>query len=200
MGVVAIFGGTFNPIHKGHTEILEHLSAVKEIDTILLIPTKFPPHKESPYLADGSHRMAMCEIIAKKFSKVVVSDIELKREGKSYTIDTIKDVKKLYPDSDIAITIGADMTVTFTEWKNYLELLKTVKIYTFGRVGIDNDKFLESIDYLSSLGGNIELIDKKITDISSTQLRNTVAEYPFVSGLIDKDVYNYMKLYGLYGV
>ena len=105
MGMVVIFGGTFNPIHKGHTEIIESILKLDNIDKLLLIPTKIPPHKNVDCLADESDRINMCNIIASRFDGVEVCDIELKREGKSYSIDTLHSIKELYPNNPIAITI-----------------------------------------------------------------------------------------------
>ena len=98
MGIVAIFGGTFNPIHSGHREIINHLSNTPNVDKVIIIPTKIPPHKETDILADSQDRLNMCSIIASKYNNVEVSDIELLRYGKSYTIDTILTLQEEYND------------------------------------------------------------------------------------------------------
>lgn len=200
MGTVAVFGGTFNPLHIGHTEIISKLASKREIDRIVLIPTKIPPHKVVDRLADEEHRISMCNIIAQRIKKVEVSDLELKREGKSYTIDTIFDLKRLYPDSNIAITIGADMVVTFNEWKSYREIINNAKIFAFGRQTVDDEAFKDGVAFLKSIGADIEVIDAKISDISSTEIRNALFESKDISCLLDKEIYEYIIKNKLYGV
>ena len=199
MKTVAVFGGTFNPIHKGHTEIIAALSQKPEISKIILMPTKIPPHKTVDFLADERHRVNMCNIIADKFNNVEVSDLELKRVGKSYTIDTVSELKRLYPDSKIAITIGADMVVTFSEWKNYQALINEVKIFAFGRNTISDDEFKKGIVFLKSIGADIECINKTIPNISSTEIRMNLQNNNDSSKLLDSEIYEYIISNNIYG-
>ena len=200
MKTVAVFGGTFNPIHKGHTEIIGALNQKPEISKIILMPTKIPPHKTVDFLADELHRINMCNIIASKFNNVEVSDLELKRTGKSYTIDTVSELKRLYPNSNIAITIGADMVVTFSEWKNYQDLINEVKIFAFGRNTVSEEDLRKGIEFLKSIGADIEHIDKKISDISSTQIRTNLQNNNESLHLIDREIYKYIISNNIYGV
>lgn len=199
MKTVAVFGGTFNPIHKGHTEIISALSQKPEISKVVLMPTKIPPHKTVDFLADERHRVNMCNIIADKFNNVEVSDLELKRVGKSYTIDTVSELKRLYPDSKIAITIGADMVVTFSEWKNYQALINEVKIFAFGRNTISDDEFKKGIVFLKSIGADIECINKTIPNISSTEIRTNLQNNKDTSKLLDSEIYEYIISNNIYG-
>lgn len=199
MGMVIVFGGSFNPIHIGHEEIIESLSKLDGVDKVLVVPTKIPPHKDSSYLADETDRINMCSIIASKYPNVEVCDIELKREGKSYTIDTVTALKNHYKDKSLAITIGGDMLVSFDTWKDYKDILKKCSLITFKRVGINTEEHIKSVEKLIELGANIVSIENEITDVSSTQIRNDLAERKCCK-LLDKGVFEYITKHNLYGV
>lgn len=197
MDTIVIFGGTFNPIHKGHEEIVDALSSLSVAYKILLIPTKIPPHKETDFLASETHRINMCNIIASRYNNVEVSDIELNRQGKSYTVDTVSELKKLYPKHKIALAVGADMITSFCQWKDYDKLIKEVKIFAFGRTNIESDDFKRAVMKLIDMGADITVIDKNITAVSSTEIRTDIVKH---TDLIDKEVLNYIIDNSVYGV
>lgn len=199
MGIIAVFGGTFNPIHSGHNEIIQHLSKMPQVDQIILIPTNVPPHKELNNLASATDRFNMCEIIASDYENVVVSDIELSRNSKSYTIDTVLTLKKEYPDSELAITIGGDMLVTFNLWKDYKDIIKLCSIITFNRGGISKEDYDYSAGQLKSLGAKIIDMDANITEISSTQIRDDIKNN-IDTVFVDKRVADYIRNNNLFGV
>ena len=199
MKTVAIFGGTFNPIHKGHIEIIDALCNIDDIEKVLVIPTKIPPHKNSDFLAGEQDRLNMCQIACKKFSKVSVSNIEFLREGKSYTVDTVADIANLYPKHKIAVTIGADMVTTFTEWKDYKKLLDRVELIVFYRAGIDIEKFNLSIKMLEKEGAKIRYIDKTITDTSSSDIR-CYGQNAETMANITLEIFKYISENNLYGI
>ncbi len=199
MGIVAIFGGTFNPIHVGHNEIIRNLSNISEIEKIIIIPTKIPPHKETDFLADSIHRYNMCDIIASDYDNVEVSNIELIREGKSYTIDTVSALQNKYKDHKIALTIGGDMLVSFNTWKDYQDILGKCTLITFKRAGISDADYSNAIKHLESLGAQIIDLDVNITDISSTKIRRELS-LKEVCNLLDERVQDYILENNLYGV
>ena len=200
MGIIAIFGGTFNPIHIGHIEIVKELSTNENIEKILVMPAKLPPHKSVDFLAEDDHRVKMCELAVCDITKAEVCKLELERAGKSYTVDTIKEVKKKYQDKDIAITIGADMVVTFDEWKDYKVILENAKIITFGRSGTNMDSYNDSIAHLKELGADLIKIEGEISHVSSTEIRNALINGGDTSGLLDCRVYEYILDNNVYGV
>lgn len=196
---IAVFGGTFNPIHLGHSQILCELEKLNFIDRIFLIPTKIPPHKQVGLLADEKHRLAMCEIIGQKFSKVSVCKLELRREGKSYTVDTLLALKEQYPDHDFALTIGGDMTVTFHQWKDYRTILRNAVILPIGRCGVDPQLFDQAVDRLRKDGGDVRVIPADILNISSTYIRENARNMEAIRPYLDPDVAAYIVNNGLYG-
>ena len=125
--------------------------------------------------------------------------MELKRVGKSYTIDTVSELKNLYPDSKFAITIGADMVVTFSEWKDYQALINEVKIFAFGRNTISDDEFKKGIEFLKSIGADIEHISKTIPNISSSEIRMNLKNNNDTSKLLDSEIYEYIISNNIYG-
>ena len=199
MGIIAVFGGTFNPIHIGHIEIIKSLQSLSEIDKILLIPTNIPPHKYTNYLASAKDRYNMCEIISSDYDNVSVCDIELYREGKSYTIDTINALLKMYPDSELAITVGGDMIVSFDSWKSYLDIINKCKLITFRRVGVSDEDYINAINNLKHKGARIIELRQAITDISSTEIRSELTKGDACRAL-DERICEYIRTNNLYGV
>ena len=196
---IVIFGGTFNPLHKGHMEIISALSSLEGIDEVLLIPDKIPPHKECKLLASNEHRLNMCNIVAKRFSNVSVSDIEFKRTGKSYTVDTLKELKSIYPDYNLSIAIGGDMLVSFDKLKDFKEILTLCQIICLGRGGVDKGLFSQKVEQFRALGGNILVLDNDITEISSTELRDSLRDFDFASKYIDAEILDYIMENNVYG-
>ncbi len=196
---VVIFGGTFNPLHKGHIEIISALSDLEGIDEVLLIPDKIPPHKKCDFLALDEHRLNMCRIIAKRFSNVSVCDIELKRDGKSYTIDTLKEIRRDNPDFNLSLAIGGDMLVSFDKWKDYKEILALCQIIVLGRGGVDKTLFSEKVEHFKAIGGQIFVLDNEITEISSTTLRENMRSRDLTSKYIDNEILDYIYKNNVYG-
>ena len=109
---IAMFGGTFNPIHNAHINLALAFIKKLKLDKLLLIPTGVPPHKTDLDIIYGEHRLNMCRLAVQDYKKIEVSDIEVKRGGKSYTADTLRQLKEIYPDSEFFVIMGADMYMT----------------------------------------------------------------------------------------
>lgn len=195
MGITALFGGTFNPFHIGHYEMLSMLCGRAEIDEVWLIPDRIPPHKSCDYLASEGDRLEMCRLAAEDFEKARVSDFELQREGLSYTFDTVTLLKKRYPEKSFALCCGGDMAVTLESWHRGPELIHTVPFYAFCRAG--EAGFSEAVARLRAHGADITVIEGNITDISSTRLR-AMLKSGETGGLIPKKIEKYIRNRGLY--
>ena len=193
MGVTAIYGGTFNPFHIGHYEVLSTLCEQVFIDKVLLLPDRLPHHKEYDYKIPDSHRIKMCEIVCEDFKKAELSLIDFSRKGKSYTVDTLKILREKYPDEKFIFVCGGDMIVTLDRWYNWQELIKLTEFLTIKRADQTDEEFNFNVERIRNLGAKITVIEKDVTDVSSSELRKGIKKE-----LLPKRVYNYIKEKGLY--
>ncbi|NLL03911.1 MAG: nicotinate (nicotinamide) nucleotide adenylyltransferase [Clostridiales bacterium] len=201
MQKIAIFGGTFNPPHMGHLRLVKSFEQQNGFDKILIIPTYTPPHKNSDQLASGFDRLQMC-LLAFDAPNYEISDIEIKRGGKSYTSDTLKQLKEIYKDTSFHLIIGSDMFLTFHEWKNPQEIFDMCTICASVR---DDDKTLEDLqkyakEYFPNQADKLKIMlcDFEPLEVSSTQLRQMLANGQDVSHLVPKKVVEYINSRGLY--
>ena len=193
---ICVFGGTFNPFHIGHYEILKALQSDESVEKILLMPDRLPPHKTSEFLIDDETRIEMCRLASKDFPKCQLCLIEFEREGKSYTVDTVKLLKERYPHKDFAFAIGGDMFVSFKLWRKYEELIKMLSFFVFNRSATDLEEFHNVFEELTEEGMKIILKDDIIPAVSSTELRQ---EFENNKDLIPEKIYKFLKEGGVYG-
>ncbi len=195
MSVTAIFGGTFNPMHNGHYEMLDALERDPAIERILIMPDKIPPHKICDFLAEDSVRIDMCRIAAKEFSKAELCLIEFDREGKSYTYDTVILLKKMMPDAELAFVCGGDMLVTFDGWYRYEELLSEIPFIVFRRSDIDDTLFNNCVEKFKNLGMRITVKREVISCVSSTEIRK---DFSTAKKLLPPKILNFLNEKGVY--
>ena len=193
---ICVFGGTFNPFHIGHYEILKALQSDESVEKILLMPDRLPPHKTSEFLIDDETRIEMCRLASKDFPKCQLCLIEFEREGKSYTVETVKLLKERYPHKDFAFAIGGDMFVSFKLWRKYEELIKMLSFFVFNRSATDLEEFHNVFEELTEEGMKIILKDDIIPAVSSTELRQ---EFENNKDLIPEKIYKFLKERGVYG-
>ena len=110
MEKLGVFGGTFNPIHNGHLSLCTQICDALGLSKVLLIPTAIPPHKRVDGLADGRHRLAMCRLAVQGDPRFFVCDLELRRQGNSYTADTLRELEEIYPNTRFFLLMGTDMS------------------------------------------------------------------------------------------
>ena len=128
---IGIYGGSFDPPHLGHKHLADCFTEFEQLDKCLIIPAAIPPHK-SANKASSEHRFNMCRLAFPE-SIYQVSDIELRRTGKSYTFDTLCEIKRLYPNSELVLAMGTDMLTCFTSWYRYREIFSLCNIFAFAR-------------------------------------------------------------------
>ena len=181
---IAIYGGSFNPMHIGHEKIVDYVLKNLDMDKIIIIPVGIPSHRENN-LEQSDTRLKICKEIFKNNKKVEVSDIEIRNEGKSYTYDTLLKLIKIYgKDNEFFEIIGEDSLKNLKTWKNYKELLNLCKFIVFRR---KDDKNTE-IDNEFINNKNIIILENEYYDISSTEIRNRVKNKENISGLVNKKV------------
>jgi len=199
MHKTVVFGGTFNPIHNGHLMMAQAAVALPFVDELCLVPVMQPPHKDATgQLVGGSHRMEMCRLASKLIKNCNVSDIELIRSGKSYTYDTLCELRRKYPSKEFCLLIGGDMVATFHEWFKYKDILKMADLIVVTRKEVATDEFTAAVNSLLHKGGTLHLLNIDTPDISSTEIRKRISIGLDVSGMIPVSVEQYIKRNGLY--
>lgn len=196
MAFTAIFGGTFNPLHIGHYEMLRALENDSSIEKIFLMPDRIPPHKICDFLAEDSIRIEMCRLAAEDFSKAELCLIEFEREGKSYSYDTVLTLKEKYPDENFIFVCGGDMLVTFDRWYKYEELMKEIPFIAFRRSDVDDNLFDNASKLLSDKGMRLTVKDEVIPCVSSTEIRN---DFKAAKKLLPQKIFRFLVERGVYG-
>ena len=194
---IGIYGGTFNPPHIGHIRAAAY--AVKELhlDRLLVIPSRISPHKQLPKDSPTpQQRLEMLKIATAGLENMEVSDLELNREGTSYTYQTVQQVRQMYPDAKIYLLMGTDMFLSFHSWRNPELITKDAALAVFYR----GDK--NEVDAINSrvaeVEWEVELIENPIIDISSTQLRRMLV-FGCADSFLPQGVGDYIRSHGFYG-
>jgi nicotinate-nucleotide adenylyltransferase len=218
---IGLFGGTFNPIHNGHLWAASKVKDGFNLDRVYLIPAAVPPHKTAGTLADADDRLQMINSAIAGLSGISVADVELRRPGPSYTIDTVRHFKKELPnDSRIFLMVGLDAFLEIDTWKSYRELLGQIAVIVMARpvetcpdthqsrkVFEDYLKTTLSENYKLSAAGDsytargkhpIYFCDVKALDISSTLIREKVKAMQPIESWVPPQVAEYIQLKGLY--
>ncbi len=195
---IAIFGGTFNPIHNGHLNVIENVLKELEPAKLILMPTHIPPHKAVKDLASDEARLEMCQLVASLYENVEVSDFELKSEGKSYTVTTMEHLKSSYPDDDLYFVMGSDMLNTFLSWVKPDRIMKLCTLVCVCRSEADRKQSEANAGKIREVGGSCILIDCEAVEASSTEIRADLIAYNTSFGRIPESVEHYILEKGLY--
>ena len=196
---IGIFGGTFNPPHKGHKNLALEIKEKARLDRIYIIPTFTPPHKEGKELASGEHRIKMCEMMFTE-DFFTVSDMEINRQGKSYTYDTLLELKKTNAEDELFLIIGSDMLLSFHTWFRYKDILSMVTLCVATRE--DKVDYKELLTYSQNTLGLAEdriiIADIEPYECSSTDVRKQLSlgfDAAFMTGT---EIFDYVRLNLLY--
>lgn len=194
-----IYGGTFNPVHNGHVKLAQAYVSALHLDRLLVIPANIPPHKTSSGLIDGKHRLAMCKLAFFNQSMIKVCDMELKRKSKSFTVDTLDQLNRLYPEDKFYLIMGSDMFCSLTHWHEWQKIIRLAVICAGARHFNSTDNNLhEQCKKLEELGANCELVDFEPLPISSTMIRKRIQDGISIDKLVAPDVANYIYKNQLY--
>lgn len=198
---IFLVGGTFNPPHLGHFKVISEIDRRYHPDMIFLIPTGLPPHKMLPAdTAKGEDRLAMLSLSIPKLENVKVSDVEIKRKGKSYTFDTLNELKKQYPNGQFFLVIGSDMLLSLETWHKFEKILKSCTVVAVSRKkGIEQEMEEYAQKLQEDYGAKIERMDMEPFEVSSSHIRNLVKNGLDISAFVDKKVRDYILENGLYG-
>jgi len=209
-----LFGGTFNPVHFGHLRAAEEVWETLKLDRIILIPSANPPHKDMHDMAPARDRLEMVRLAIRRSDHLEVSDVEIVRKGPSYSIETVRHFRRIYPEeSSIFFIIGLDAFLEITTWKSYRDIFLLCHFIVLARPGFGQynleDFLCKSIspeytfDAKKSCFFHPELLSifyTEITqlDISSTDIRSRIKEGRSVRFLLPREVEDYLMEKGLY--
>ncbi len=189
---IGILGGTFDPVHLGHLVLAEQVKEKLRLDQVIFIPSASPPHKTKQRLSSAQDRFQMAALALEGNREFSISDLELKREGLSYTVDTLKTIKKAYRNSEIYFLIGSDMLDEIHTWRDPEQIYKLVKMVIAIRPGFDR------FDHDNHFAKKSIIVPITGIDISSTRIRKMVREGKSIRYLVPLKVEEYIKKKKLY--
>lgn len=198
MKKMGLFGGSFDPIHQGHIEMAVRLAEKLELDSVLLMPTFVPPHKIRESMAAAEHRLAMCRLAAEAFPQLQVSDLELRREGASFTVDTLQTLCEQYPDTRWHLITGADMFATLRTWHRFEDIARMAVLCTVPRDGTDTAYLRRYAADMETEGIRCYVDDAPVLDVSSTEIRRRVMADESLQGLVSPAIEEYIRQHNLY--
>ena len=184
------FGGSFNPPHKGHYEIIQKCS--KQCHRFIIMPTLNSPLKNKTSFLTSHHIFQMLELLIQDLdSTIEIDGYDFSRSSPSHTVDTISHLQKKYPESSISMIVGADQLMKFQQWKEYKKIISSVHIIGFNR---------ENYDFTPIPGMNITWDEDFNMDISSTNIREKIATGKFIGNELTPPIYDYIQKNNLYGL
>lgn len=217
---IALFGGTFNPIHYGHLRIAEEVIEDGSVDKVVFVPAYVPPHKPQAHLVDAADRLAMIGLAIKGNERFALSDIEIMRGEVSYTIDTLRQIKEKAPDGfreygeiTLSLLVGSDAFNDINTWCEYEEIFRLASIIVVTRPGFAVKKPGEVLpvelarkfwydsatqSYQNSYGNSLVYLETTLIGISSSDIRERIRGGSSVRYMMPPDVIEYIKSKDLY--
>lgn len=190
---IGVFGGSFDPVHLGHLILAERALEQLSLDHILFVPAYLPPHKaDGRAISSGENRVAMINLCIDGCREYSVCELELEREGLSYTVDTLEVLGKRYPECELVLLMGSDNARDFRSWKEPGEILRMATIGVWERPG---EYFWPEIfpDHIP------QKIQAPLMEISSTEIRARVARGSSIRFMTPSRVVSYIRDEELYG-
>jgi nicotinate-nucleotide adenylyltransferase len=206
---IGIFGGTFDPIHVGHLSVAEEFAAAFGLDQVLMMVAAMPPHRDRP-VASPEDRLQMVQLAVQKYPVLTASDIELVREGPSFTLDTVKEVCKTEEGALIWMALGGDAYSLIYSWYRPEDVLAQVHLVVLTRPGYPVDLMtplpeslserytLSGDTYLHDSGASLRTLQVSPLDVSSSMIRKAVSEGDSIRDLVTVEVLQYIQQKGLY--
>jgi nicotinate-nucleotide adenylyltransferase len=210
---IGIYGGTFNPIHFGHLRTAEEICERFQMKEIIFIPSSNPPHKDQKDIIAPLHRLKMTTLGATGNPRFSVSELELQRPGKSYSIDTVRELRHLSPDDQFGFVLGMDAFLEITTWHRYEEIFTECDFIVTTRPGtpkmscaqaipaVARDQFKKKKDgreFINDAGKKIIFTEVTGLNISATAIRAMVREGRSIRYLMPRRVMEYIAEHGLY--
>jgi nicotinate-nucleotide adenylyltransferase len=218
---IGLFGGTFNPIHLGHVQVIQEVKKGFGLDKIFIIPSALPPHKAPQGLVKAGDRIEMIRRSFSNYPDFAVSDVELNRSGPSYTIDTVRYFKSIFPEADkLFLILGSDAFLEIDTWKSYKDLFllipfivmfrgiqgkngrmigrKTVEDYLKSKISEGYNLSASQSSYIHKKRQPVYVFNVTPIDISSTKIRNLIKNGSPIKSQVPEIVEAFIKSKGLY--
>ncbi|MGI9257005.1 MAG: nicotinate (nicotinamide) nucleotide adenylyltransferase [Salinispira sp.] len=204
---VALFGGSFDPPHKGHEHIVQEVFRLLHPHCLYLVPAFQSPLK-NPHHAGAQERLAMLElmrdVLNRKMPKndIRIFSAELERAGTSYTRETIQTLRKKYPDAELYLIVGDDILNDLPKWKDWQSIFSTAQIAVFARsgsgAGNGSGAYVKMPNELEKYASSVHFMENEIYHISSAELREALIRKMPVEMFIDEAVHRYIREHSLY--
>ncbi|MFZ0090344.1 MAG: nicotinate-nucleotide adenylyltransferase [Solirubrobacteraceae bacterium] len=195
---IGILGGTFNPPHLGHLVCAQEAYRELELDQVLLIPAGMPPHKPVDAEPGPEHRLELCRLAIEHDDRFAVSDIELHRDGPSYTVDTLHVLSTQAPTNELVLILGGDIAAGLPRWHEPERVLELATVAIAKRRGTARSAVQRALDELHG-GERARFFPMPRIGISSTMVRRRVRAGQPIRYLVPEGVMTYIETHGLYG-
>ncbi len=194
---IGIYGGSFNPVHNGHIHLA--LTAVSELglDRLFLMPSKISPHRSSDEYVSEEDRLEMLRLACRVSDKLEVCDYELRSERVSYTIFTVEEFRRRFPDAELFLLVGSDMLMIFETWKRFEDILRECTLAVVSRCEGDMPELEKKAEELRGFG-NIVICRAGPVVVSSSDIRKKIAKKQKYSCYLDENVVQYIRMKKLY--
>jgi nicotinate-nucleotide adenylyltransferase len=195
---IAIFGSAFNPVHSGHLLIAHNAAKSLQLDKVLFVPCALPPHKPADELVSDEHRIEMIRLAIAGEPKFELLTYELDRGGISYSIETVRHVRSLFPDSEIFFIIGSDNFETIGSWREFPKIIELCEFLVIERPGkpLVVPPPTVSVELLPKF--KYRIFTGPTQKVSSSEIRELVRAGKNVSHLLVRPVYEYVHKNQLY--
>ena len=198
MPEIGLMGGSFNPIHCGHVALARAALESSRVERVLFLPTGNPPHKKEG-LADKFDRLRMVELAVEHEAGMAVCREEIDRDGVIYTVDTLAALKRKMPDCTLTYLIGADTLRALGTWRRVETVIERCKFLVMMREGETREEVIRLAGLWTQKGAQIDFLDARKMDISSTQIREQIQKGLPFERLVPQAVADYIHEHGLYG-
>ena len=198
MPEIGLMGGSFNPIHRGHVALARAALESGRVERVLFLPTGNPPHKKEG-LADKFDRLRMVELAVEHETGMEVCREEIDRDGVIYTVDTLAALKRKMPDCTLTYLIGADTLRALGTWRRVETVIERCKFLVMMREGETREEVIRLAGLWTQRGAQIDFLDARKMDISSTQIREQIQKGLPFERLVPQAVADYIHEHGLYG-
>lgn len=198
MPEIGLMGGSFNPIHCGHVALARAALESGRVERVLFLPTGNPPHKKEG-LADKFDRLRMVELAVEHEAGMAVCREEIDRDGVIYTVDTLAALKRKMPDCTLTYLIGADTLRALGTWRRVETVIERCKFLVMMREGETREEVIRLAGLWTQRGAQIDFLDARKMDISSTQIREQIQKGLPFERLMPQAVADYIHEHGLYG-